>query len=99
LSVGQRQLVGLARVLLSDAPVVVMDEPTSSIDPITDELIQRMLREKLKGRTVLTIAHRLGTLRTSDLIIELEAGHLKRIGPPQEILPQIVDEIEALTAD
>jgi len=95
-SLGQRQLFGLTRVLLSTAPIVIMDEPTSSVDAITDALLQDMLRLKLKGRTVLTIAHRLGTLSSSDLVIELQAGTVKRFGPGHKILAELEGELAEL---
>lgn len=99
LSLGQRQLVGLARVLLSDAPMIVMDEPTSSVDSITDSIIQRMLRSKLHGKTVITIAHRLGTLASCDLIVQLDEGRVKRSGPPSELLPTIAAELSELVEE
>jgi ABC-type multidrug transport system fused ATPase/permease subunit len=86
LSVGERQLVCLARVLLTGKRYVLMDEPTSSIDVVSDARIQRLLAEHLAGLTVLTIAHRLDTLRGYDLVYELEAGVLKRSGPPSAFL-------------
>ncbi len=96
LSLGQRQLVGLARVLLSDAPIVVMDEPTSSVDSITDGIIQQMLRSKLRGKTVITVAHRLGTLASSDLIVQLDEGRVKRVGSPKQLLPTVSAELNEL---
>lgn len=89
LSLGQRQLVSLARVLISKAPFVVMDEPTSSVDSITDSIVQRVLRTALRERTVLTIAHRLETLALVDLVLEIKDGELARTGTVAEILPSI----------
>jgi ABC-type multidrug transport system fused ATPase/permease subunit len=88
LSVGERQLVCLARVLLTGKRYILMDEPTSSIDVVSDARIQRLLAERLSGLTVLTVAHRLETLRDYDLVYELEAGALKRVGPPGDFLPE-----------
>lgn len=81
LSLGERQLVCLARVLLGDKAVIILDEPTSSIDSVTDQKIQRVLSTALKGRTILTVAHRLETLRDYDLILELSEGRVKRSSP------------------
>lgn len=85
LSRGERQLVCLARVLLGDLPFVLMDEPTSGVDTITDARIQDVLFRLMRGRTVITIAHRLNTLSQYDWIIELDQGQLKRCGTPAEL--------------
>lgn len=87
LSAGQRQLLCLARVMLTRRPIVVMDEPTSGVDTITDAIIQRLLRSALADRTVITIAHRLQTLAHVDRIIELSDGRVVRDGTPAEIMP------------
>jgi len=86
LSAGQKQLITFARVLLSDAKIVCMDEPTSSIDAETDEAIHRMVEEEFRGRTVVTIAHRLHSVMTYDRIAVLGAGKLLEVGSPQELL-------------
>ncbi len=86
LSLGERQLLCLTRALLSKAPFIILDEPTSGVDPITDATIQKLLQENLAGRTLITVAHRLDTLRDYDLIIELANGELKRVGTPKELL-------------
>jgi ABC-type multidrug transport system fused ATPase/permease subunit len=86
LSLGERQLLCLARAILNPAPYVIMDEPTSSVDPTTDQKIQQLLRTAFEGRTVLTIAHRLETLLDYDLVAELKDGQLLRLGPPAELL-------------
>jgi ABC-type multidrug transport system fused ATPase/permease subunit len=96
-SVGERQLLCLARLVLLDKQYILMDEPTSSLDRRTDDHIQRLLNTVLADKTVVTIAHRLESLEQYDLIIELSAGQLKREGPPAKLIPllrnQYVDEI------
>ena len=96
-SVGERQLLCLARLVLLDKQYILMDEPTSSLDRRTDDHIQRLLNTVLADKTVITIAHRLESLEEYDLIIELAAGKLKREGPPAKLIPllrnQYVDEI------
>lgn len=86
LSLGERQLLCLARVLLAEKPYVVMDEPTSAVDVETDVKIQAVLERHLGGRTILAIAHRLETLARYDLVVEMEAGRVKRMGPPSDFL-------------
>lgn len=92
LSLGQRQLVCLARIILSKAPFVVMDEPTSGVDTITDAIMQGILRTELKDRTVLTIAHRLETLSRVDRVIELRNGKVTRDGSPNDIVRSLTAE-------
>jgi ABC-type multidrug transport system fused ATPase/permease subunit len=78
LSFGERQLICLARVILSNRPFVIMDEPTSGVDSITDAIMQAVLRTALRDRTVITIAHRIETLAKMDRIIELKDGRVLR---------------------
>ncbi len=86
LSRGERQLLCLARVLLGAHPFILMDEPTSGVDTITDAKIQEVLFHLLRGRTVITIAHRLNTLSQYDWIVELENGSLKGAGTPANMM-------------
>ena len=88
-SVGERQLLCLARLVLLNKKFVLMDEPTSSLDRRSDEHIQRLLRNELSDKTVITIAHRLESLEHYDLIIEMANGRLLRQGPPVKIIPLI----------
>merc|ERR1712070_647968 len=86
LSLGERQLLQLARTLLRDVSIVVMDEPTSNIDPNTDAALQRAVREELSDRTVMTIAHRLETIIDYDSILVMDAGRVAEHGHPGELL-------------
>lgn len=86
LSVGERQLICLTRILLDRKSYILMDEPTSSVDQATDAIVQGLLATAFRDRTVVTIAHRLETLRSYDMILELGAGQLLRSGPPELFL-------------
>ncbi len=88
LSMGQRQLVALARVLLQDPAIFILDEATASIDPFTETLIQEGLDTILKGRTSIVIAHRLSTVRHADRIIVLRNGKIIETGNHDELLTQ-----------
>ena len=76
LSVGERQLICLARVLLQQKNIVILDEPTAHVDPDTEQTIWNIVREELKSFTVITIAHRLNTIRDSDKILVLKNGEV-----------------------
>lgn len=88
LSVGQRQLVSLARALLADPRILIMDEATSSIDAYTELLIQNAMNRTLKGRTAIVIAHRLSTVRNADTIVVLEGGRIVEKGRHEELLKE-----------
>ncbi|MGE0593198.1 MAG: ABC transporter ATP-binding protein [Vicinamibacterales bacterium] len=88
LSVGQKQLLSLARALAFDRPVLVLDEATSSIDTDTELLIRDALRTVMRGRTTLAIAHRLSTIQDMDRILVLHRGVLRESGTHQELLGQ-----------
>ncbi|MEY4780463.1 MAG: hypothetical protein RLZZ607_1776 [Pseudomonadota bacterium] len=88
LSTGQRQLLSFARALVADAPILVLDEATASVDSATEQVIQHALRTLLKGRTGLVIAHRLATVRRADKIMVLQAGRLVESGTHSELLAQ-----------
>ncbi|KAJ2266626.1 hypothetical protein EV176_005531 [Coemansia sp. RSA 451] len=85
-SVGQRQLICLARALLKRAKVLVLDEATAAIDNATDTIIQESIRKEFKNCTVLTIAHRLNTIIDSDMILVIDGGRLAEYDTPQNLL-------------
>lgn len=87
LSQGERQLLCMARCLLQDSPVVVMDEATSSVDPQSEEMIVKATEEFFQGKTQIIIAHRLSTLQNCDRILWLQNGEVRMIGSPREVLP------------
>jgi ABC-type multidrug transport system fused ATPase/permease subunit len=86
LSLGQRQLVALARALLADPRILILDEATSSVDIGTERKIESALRRLLAGRTAFVIAHRLSTIRDADLIVVLEHGRVVEQGTHDELL-------------
>ncbi len=88
LSGGQKQRLALARAILADPRILILDEATSSVDAEAEYLIQQALDEVMKGRTALIIAHRLSTIRDADKIIALEDGHIREVGSHQELLSQ-----------
>ena len=81
-SVGQRQLVCLARVLLKKSQIVFLDEATANVDFQTDQFIQKTLKEKFKGCTIFTIAHRLATIIDYDKVIVMDNGKVLEAGDP-----------------
>ena len=88
LSVGQKQLLTIARALLKDAPLLILDEATSSVDTRTEELIQKAMDKLMEGRTSFVIAHRLSTIRNADLILVMKDGNIIEQGNHQELMTQ-----------
>ena len=88
LSMGQRQLVSLARVLLQNPAIIILDEATASIDPLTETLIQEGLDVVLENRTSIVIAHRLSTVKNADRIIVLREGEIIETGTHDSLLAQ-----------
>ena len=86
LSAGQRQLVCFARAALYKTPVVVLDEPTSSCDMATDDVVQAMVRREFKDATVITVAHRLNTIIDYDRILIMDDGQAAEYGAPSDLL-------------
>lgn len=87
LSAGEKQILQLARVLLQNRPVLVMDEATSNIDPATESLVIRTLNQDLQDRLQIIVAHRLETLLSCTHILWLDQGQVKMLGTPDEVLP------------
>lgn len=88
LSQGQRQLIAIARAAVADPPVMILDEATSSIDTRTEAIVQRGMDALMKGRTVFVIAHRLSTVRNSDVIMVLEQGRIIERGSHDKLIAE-----------
>ena len=87
-SQGQKQLLTIARAILADNPILILDEATSSVDTRTEERIQKALDNLMRGRTSFIIAHRLSTIRDADLILVMKDGDIIEQGSHEELLSQ-----------
>ena len=88
LSGGERQRISIARALLKDAPVILLDEATASLDVENESAVQEALSRLLQDKTVLVIAHRMRTVAGADHIVVLENGHVSQQGTPEELMKQ-----------
>ena len=88
LSGGEKQRVSIARAILKDAPIIILDEATASVDPENEHLIQQTISELTRGKTIITIAHRLATIEQADQILVVEDGKIAEHGTHQELIRQ-----------
>ncbi len=97
LSGGQRQRLAIARALLKDAPILILDEATSELDSESEMLVQRALNNLMAGRTVFVVAHRLSTIRRADMIVVIDGGTVSETGTHEELLAQAAERTRAFT--
>jgi len=95
-SVGERQLICLARVLLQRNKIIILDEPTAHVDPDTEQTIWNTVREKLRNSTVIIIAHRLNTIRDCDKILVFREGKIIEVGTFDALLKSEGSELSGL---
>ena len=88
LSGGEKQRISIARAILKDAPIIILDEATSSVDPENEHLLIKAIKELTKNKTLITIAHRLSTVREADKIIVIDKGRIAEEGNHEELMKQ-----------
>ncbi len=88
LSGGEKQRISIARAMLKNAPIIILDEATASIDPENEHLIQNAIAELTKGKTIITIAHRLATIENADQILVVDNGRIVQKGRHTELMAQ-----------
>ena len=88
LSQGQRQLLSIARALLTDPRILILDEATANIDSVTEALLQDAINRMLKGRTSVVIAHRLSTVRHADMVFVIDQGRITEQGTHESLIEQ-----------
>jgi ATP-binding cassette subfamily B protein len=86
LSYGQRQLVCLARAIIADPKILILDEATSSVDPYTEQLIQNALKVEMENRVIIIVTHRVSTVRDADRIIVLSGGEIEAEGTHSQLI-------------
>lgn len=96
LSGGQRQRIAIARAFLKNAPILILDEATSSLDSESEQAVQQSLEKLMKGRTVIAIAHRLSTLKKMNRIVVIQSGKIVEEGDPNELLKQKQSSFKAM---
>ena len=88
LSTGEKQLISFARAILADPAIFILDEATSSVDTLTEKLVQEAIEKLMKGRTSFVIAHRLSTIRSADIILVVDDGKIVERGSHEQLLKQ-----------
>lgn len=86
LSGGEKQRISIARAILKNAPIIILDEATASIDPENEHFIQQAISELTRGKTIITIAHRLATVQNADQILVVEDGRIAECGTHEELI-------------